>query len=434
MKLPQTPRNQEAENALLGCLMRDNRQIHEVALTLTHEDFSTKANQYVFEGLTELAIQRGVPADPVNLAEWLKERGVVSDVGYGHLVELWNEAAAVGKVESYAAVIASKSLARLLMNTAHDILRKIEEGNGADEILLEAQKVLFDAGVARERVSVYTVHEATAEALRLVEQRTIRDEGFTTGLADLDQLIRLRDGELTIIGARPGVGKTALAVNMFYQMTCIERQPALFVSLEQGFGEVGKRLLCLHSEVDGYRVRMGWLHAEEREQLARGHKELTHALGWIKDAPNLTMLQIMAEARRRRAREGLRAVFVDYLQLVAPENRKEQRYIQVGQISRRLKWMARELKVPVVAMCQVGRAGDKDEPRLSHLRESGDIEADADVVILLHEPNPTDAGFRNPTTTIDAIVAKQRDGPTGKVRLVFERKYLKFNSLAKDIT
>jgi replicative DNA helicase len=418
--------NLQAEKALLGGLLKDNLQIHEIALTLRPEDFGGFAHQRLFEAITDLAVIQGKPADPVTVADWLKERNLVQDVGYAHIVEIW-QAASPANCGAYAQIVAQKALARTLVNAANEILKGVEESD-PQEVLLQAQRTLFDAGSSKDRVSVFTVAEATTEALAAVDRRSVREEGFPTGIASLDELVRLREGELTIIGARPGVGKTALALNVFYHMATVHKAPSLFVSLEQGNVEIGKRLLCLHASVDGYRVRMGWLHQEERARLKQAQIELSTVLGWIKDTPGVTMLQILAEGRRRVVRDGIKAIFVDYLQLVAPEDRKEQRYVQVGQISRRLKWMSRELRLPVVAMCQVGRASDKEEPRLSHLRESGDIEADADNVILLHDPQMSD-DKREPETTVKAIVAKQRDGPCGSVPLTFQRQYLRFKGV-----
>lgn len=427
------PHDEDAERACLGTLLRHNAQIHEVATVLSCDDFYKFAHHQVFDAMLNLAVVGGKPVDAVTVANWLKEKGFLDDVVPSYLVDLWEAASAPSRAMEYAGIIAERSLARKLLIVGHQIVSEVHSNTPSEEVLTLAQRLIFEAGSAKDRQDVYTVRQAVDDACQAAERRTANSEGFSTGLVDLDAFIRLRAGELTIVGARPGIGKTALLLNFFYHLTCREKLPCFFASLEQGYMELGKRLACIHGRIDGYRVRMGWLHDHEKQALRQARHDLSGVVGWIKDAPHMTMLQIMAEGRRRAAHDNIRAVFIDYLQLVVPEEKREQRYVQVGQISRRMKQMARELKLPVIVACQVGRAGDKEEPRLSHLRESGDIEADADCVMLLHDPEQAeDASKRQDNGVLKIIVAKQRDGPLGVVETLFMKKFMRFENATQQ--
>jgi replicative DNA helicase len=251
-----------------------------------------------------------------------------------------------------------------------------------------------------------------------IEARSQRDtqlSGIPTGFLDLDRILAgFQDSELVVIAARPGVGKTALGLALTHHVALKEKLPVFFVSLEQSAVELADRILSSEGNVDGQRIRLGRLSAEDGQSIVSARDRLRQAKVFIDDAPAQSMLRIAASARRLRLKHGIRLIVVDYLQLITPDNRKEPRQEQVAGISRRLKQLAREIKVPVVALAQLNRGVEDRQgqrPRLSDLRESGAIEADADTVLLLHRSEVPNQ--------IEVLVAKQRNGPTGGSDVVF---------------
>ncbi len=264
---PQPPNNPDAEKACLGAMLRDNSQVGDVALKVRPEDFYKYANQKVFLAIIDLAVNHGKPADPVTVASWLTDHKLIEDVGYPYIAELWDSAPSTKAAERYAEIVQDNCILRNLQKVAGSILASVEDkGRTAKEILQDAERALFDMARARRSATSYTIAEATAAAFENITAK--RTMSIVTGLLDLDDIVQFRPSELTIVGARPGVGKTAFGINIFWRL---ERSsvPGLFVSLEQGYTELGKRLLCLHGEVDGYRANRGYLHAEEREQGGR---------------------------------------------------------------------------------------------------------------------------------------------------------------------
>jgi replicative DNA helicase len=245
----------------------------------------------------------------------------------------------------------------------------------------------------------------------------------------------MQNSELIIVAARPSVGKTSFALNFVRHIVVEERLPVLFVSLEQARVELAERLLCCQARVDSHRLRKGHLNADEIEKLMEAGDLLSQSKLFIDDTPGQNMLRIAANARRLKLRHGLRMVVIDYLQLIDPDDRRDSRQEQVSAISRRLKFLARELNVPVIALAQVNRSSEDRQdhrPRLSDLRESGAIEQDADTVMLLHRPDYHEAGLNE--GIVEVIVGKQRNGPTGDVTLMFIKQYMRFENFAVDHT
>jgi replicative DNA helicase len=255
--------------------------------------------------------------------------------------------------------------------------------------------------------------------------------GLSTGYIDLDEITAgLQNSELIIIAARPSVGKTAFSLNLVRNMAVEGGVPVFFVSLEQSRIELAERLLCCQSRVDSHKLRKGHLSDDETRKLIEAGGVLRNAKLYIDDTPGQGMLRIAANARRLKLRAGLKLVVIDYLQLIEPDNRRDPRQEQVAQISRRLKFLARELQIPVIALAQVNRSSEDRQdhrPRLADLRESGSIEQDADTVLMLHRPDRYDPGQQG---VIEVIVAKQRNGPTGEITLSYLKEFMRYEDFA----
>jgi replicative DNA helicase len=411
-------------------MLRDNACIADVSLQLTADSFYLDAHRKVFTAILDLHGAGGRPVDLVLLGEELIRRGQLEDVGRpDYIAELWDAAPTAANAIYYARVIRDKALLRSLIHANTEILRDAYDQVGpAEELLEAAEQRILGLGELGSEGQTYVDREVLLETLKRIDARTSKERrlsGLSTGFADLDELTAgLQDSELVVLAARPSVGKTALGLAIAAHATLIMQRPVFFVSLEQSRVELMERLLCSQARVDGHRLRRGCLNEEEQDRLAAATQDVAKGLLHIDDRAVQSMLRIAANARRLKRKHGIGLVVVDYLQLVEPENRREPRHEQVGQISRRLKSLARDLRVPVLALAQLNREVENrasQRPRLSDLRESGSIEADADTVILLHRP-------KDDADQLDVLIAKQRNGPTGEVSLYFRRNHMRFEN------
>ncbi len=262
--------------------------------------------------------------------------------------------------------------------------------------------------------------------------------GMPTGITDLDSLIGgLHESELVIIAGRPSMGKTALAANIADHVAIETGQTTLFVSLEMSRLELAERMLCSHGRINGHKLRNGFISPMDRKKLVEASSNMSKAPLFIDDSPSRTMTEISATSRRLKRREGLKLIVIDYLQLIDPDNSKDPRQEQVAKIARRLKGLARELKVPVICLAQLNRQAEvtrDNRPRLSHLRESGAIEQDADVVMFVHRDEyyqTNDEDKARFAGQADIIIAKQRNGPVGDVKVAWQQDYTRFENLAR---
>jgi replicative DNA helicase len=282
-----------------------------------------------------------------------------------------------------------------------------------------------------------TLEQALAEAYDRIDQRHTGTEALTisglpTGYVDLDEITAgLQNSELVIIAARPSVGKTSFALNLIRNIVIRDPAAVFFVSLEQSRIELAERLLCCQARVDSHKLRKGHLSAEDMQKLIDAGGVLRNTKLFIDDSPGQGMLRIAANARRLKLRHDIRLVCIDYLQLIEPDNRRDPRQEQVAQISRRLKFLARELKIPVIALAQVNRSSEDRQdhrPRLADLRESGSIEQDADTVLLLHRPDRYEPGQHE--GIVEIIIGKQRNGPTGEITLTYLKEFMRYEDFA----
>ena len=431
------PQSREAERGVLGSMLRDNGIIGDVMQILRAEQFYQDAHQKIFQGIVSL-YDKGHPVDLVLLAEWLREQKYIEDIGgYPYLAELWEAVPTAANAEYYAKIVRDRSIVRNLIHASTEILRDAyDQSQPADELLEAAERKILDVAQMGITGQTMTLEQALAEAYDRIDQRHTGEamaiSGLPTGYVDLDEITAgLQNSELVIIAARPSVGKTAFSLNLIRNIVTREKVSVFFVSLEQSRIELAERLLCCQARVDSHKLRKGHLSAEDMQKLIEAGGELRNTKLFIDDSPGQGMLRIAANARRLKLRHDIRLVCIDYLQLIEPDNRRDPRQEQVAQISRRLKFLARELKIPVIALAQVNRSSEDRQdhrPRLADLRESGSIEQDADTVLLLHRPDRYEPGQHE--GIIEIIIGKQRNGPTGEITLSYLKEFMRYEDFA----
>lgn len=436
------PSNREAERAVLGSMLRDNDVIPAVLQIVQAESFYTDADQKICRATKAIA-DRGQPVDTVLLADYLKEQNQVDDIGYGYLGELLEAAPTAANAEYYAGIVSDKAQARELIHVCTEIVRDaFEQSQPASELREKAEMRIMAVGDRASRSSIVSMDEAVRRGWDRIDERAKRakegkSEGITTGLIDLDEKTGgFRPSELTILGARTSQGKTAFAMNVANRVAVDGQIPTLFVSLEQPEEDITDRLLCLRARVQFKDFRDSKIEDPSAvERIYRAGQELARGKLFIDRAPRQTAYQVAASARRLHRREGVRLLIVDYLQFIEPESdRRETRQEAVAGISRKLKQIARELRISVLCLAQLNREVESrqdHEPKLSDLRDSGAIEQDADAVWLLYRPEAYSAADR--PNEADLIIAKQRNGPLGRVRLIFRGPWMGFENYAPDI-
>jgi replicative DNA helicase len=434
------PHNIEAEESLLGAMLLSRDAIASAVETCSTEDFYKPAHAHVFGAIYAL-YQRGEPADPVTVADELRRSNLLEAVGDPSLLlSLQVNTPSTANAQHYARIVEEHALLRRLVIVAGEIA---EIGYSVPEDVIEAvdQAEAMVYEVAQHRVSetMSPLRELLGETLDRIERLVDRGEAVTgvpTGYADLDErLAGLQRSNLVVVGARPAMGKTSLALGMVAHAAVHARHPVLLFSLEMSHQELAQRILCSEARVDATRLRNGRLLDSDWPKIADAIGRLGDAPIYIDDNPNATVMDIRAKARRLKAREGLGLVVVDYLQLMSGHGRSraENRQVEVSEISRGLKVLARELDIPVVALSQLSRNLEMRQdkrPVLADLRESGSIEQDADVVLFIYRdevynPESPDRG------TAEIIISKHRNGPTGKLDLAFVDHYTRFADMAR---
>jgi replicative DNA helicase len=380
-------------------MLRDNGVIGDVMQLLRVDNFYQDAHQKIFQGIVSL-YDKGHPIDLVLLANWLREQKYLDDIGGpSYLAELWETVATAANAEYYARIVRDRSIVRNLIHASTEILRDAyDQAQPADEMLEAAERKILDVAQMGITGQTMTLEQALAEAYDRIDQRHTGSESLTisglpTGYVDLDEITAgLQNSELIIIAARPSVGKTSFALNLIRNIVVRDPASVFFVSLEQSRIELAERLLCCQARVDSHRLRKGHLSAEDMQKLIEAGGVLRNTKLFIDDSPGQGMLRIAANARRLKLRHDIRLVCIDYLQLIEPDNRRDPRQEQVAQISRRLKFLARELHIPVIALAQVNRSSEDRQdhrPRLADLRESGCLAGDTLVTLA-------DSGLRVP--------------------------------------
>ena len=433
------PHNVEAEESLLGAMLLSREAIAVAAEVCAAPDFYRPAHGHIFDAVLSLYAQ-GEPADPVTVADELRRSGLIDMVGgSGALVGLLAGTPTTANASHYARIVEEHSLLRRLIGVAGEIA---EIGYGLpDDVTAavdRAEAMVFDVAQRRTTDTMSALRDLLSlnlDRLEMLYERGDAITGIPTGYLDLDEKLNgLQPNALYIVGARPAMGKSAFALGMAAHAALEQRKPVLFFSLEMSHMELTQRLLCAEARVDSLRMRNGKLHAEDWPKITTAVGRLADAPIYIDDNPNLTVMEIRGKARRLKAKLGdLGLIVIDYLQLMTGRTNAENRQVEVAEISRGLKILARELEVPVVALSQLSRSleqrADK-RPMLSDLRESGSLEQDADVVMFLYRdevynPESPERG------TAEVIISKHRSGPVGTSRLAFLDHYTKFANMAK---
>lgn len=430
------PMNLEAEQGTLGGMVLDNGTILDVVPILSPEDFFRDTHQVIYRRILALHTE-GKPADPMTLVEELDRHGELQRIG-GHdaLADIFSSAHVAANAVYYAQIVRAKSQLRSVIAAANQMLRDAYAGDQtAEDVLQAAERLIFEQASRATGGNVHSIAAILPEVWEQIDRRQRKQGvvGIGSGYADLDALTGgFRPGQLIILAARPSMGKTALAVNVIEHAAEIQSQAGLLVSLEMGRASLVERALAARARVDGNKIRMGYSFTpQDMLALGKAHEALSGVPIYIDDTPGQSMLQIMSTARRLKLRHGLGLVVVDYLQLIDGKGEGSNRQEQVSAISGRLKVLARELQVPVIALSQLNRDCEKREdkrPMLADLRESGSLEQDADVVILLYRPEFYDPNNQPGIALLD--VAKNREGATGTCKLTFLKHLTRFENLA----
>ena len=435
------PESLAAEAAVLGSMIIDPECIGQAVELLGSDCFYRLEHRLIFDALIGLYEQnRSGGVDGVLICDELERRGKLEEVGgVEYLAKIMESVPSSANVMYYAGIVKDKMLLREIIAAASEILNDAYSQDGEPgEKLDEAERKIFAITDKKISGSVPELKDLVIRAYELIEKRkSSLVTGLATGYHELDGLTcGLQDGEVIIIAGRPSMGKTSLALNIAEHIGVVEKCPVAIFSLETGRQQLAERFLCSKSEVDAQVVRKGMLDIEHYEALRDACSELNEAPIFIDDTSSLTPLELRAKARRLKSQRGIRCIMVDYLQLMhLGTGRVESRQQEITTISRYIKALARELDVPIVVLSQLNRAPEGREghrPRMSDLRESGSIEQDADVVMLLHRDDyyrrSEEEKDDKPDNTADLIIAKQRNGPTGSVKLVFRERFTRFEN------
>lgn len=436
------PHSLDAERAVLGGILLENNALAAASEIVEPIDFYSRANSLIFDAMLELG-RGSMPVDLVTLRAWLVDRGTLQKAGGDeHLVTLTETIPTVENIAHHANIVRDKAVVRRLIMRCHEIAAK-GYGDYGDvaEFVDDAEKQIFDVSKQTSASPYEHIKEVIIRTFEQVQEAAKRKEkitGLPTGFKKLDKMMAgMKPGELIIIAGRPGMGKTALALNIAVN-ACVARDvPVCLFNLEMAKEELARRLLCSEARVDGGRLRTGSLTREDWTRLTSAAGTLANMKLFIDDTPALTIMEMRGKARRLKSEHGLGLIILDYLQLMRSGTKVESREKEVSEISRSMKALAKELGIPVVALSQLNRgvetrAGKDKRPQLSDLRESGAIEQDADVILFVFREEFYDRDNPELRGMAELIIGKQRAGPVGTVKCRFFHEYTRFESLADD--
>lgn len=433
------PQNLDAEKSLLGAVLIDEETLADISEHVTPKDFYDKRHGSIFGGMMRL-YEHHKPVDLLTLTEELKKKDELDAVGgSAYLTELTNYVPTAAHAEAYAELVSQKAIRRRLIKASGEISELgFDENTSTQELLEKAEAELFsvsDQSLKQDLVSIETILTDSFDRMEELHRNKGALRGVRTGWRDLDNITAgLQRSDLIILAARPAMGKTTLVTNLAYNVATVAKQAVLFFSLEMSKEQLVDRMLADASGVDAWNIRTGNLSDEDFSKLSEAMGEMAEAPIYLDDTPGLSVLEMRTKARRAAHTAPLGLIIVDYLQLMQGSGRDNGNRVQeVSEISRGLKLIARELNVPVIALSQLSRSVESrtpQVPQLSDLRESGSIEQDADIVMFIYRE-----AYYNPETEreniTDLILAKHRNGPTGKVELYFHPERLRFMSLDK---
>jgi replicative DNA helicase len=433
------PQNAEAERAVLGSILLDPAAILLVVPILSREDFFSDKHQRIYRGMLDL-FDRSAQVDLLTLKEELSSGGAEA-VDAAYLSWLLDGVPDLGNVEHYARIVKEKATMRRLIRAGQRIVRDgLTQDKTAEQLLSDVTGEIFEIADDAVREAFTQIGKIVKHNLEVIEDARSRQgmlSGLATGYTELDRMTSgLQASDLIILAARPSVGKTSLALNIAQHVALREAKSVGFFSLEMSMEQLGFRVLCSEADVDAKKVRDGFASKEAIQRLVLAQTKIFGASFYIDDSAAVTVPLMRAKAQRLQREKGLDLIFVDYLQLMAGHGRFDNRTQEVSQISRGLKLLAKELKVPIVALSQLSRqpekrTGDQRKPQLADLRDSGSLEQDADVVIMLYREELYDRNSERKGIA-DVIIAKQRNGPTGDFELVFLPDHMTFRNYARE--
>ena len=435
-KIP--PQNLEAEMAVLGSMLIDEDAISVAIESLDRDSFYKDTHKRIFEAVLDL-YNANKAVDLITLTDTLKRNGVLDEVGgVSFLTALVNSVPTAANISHYTNIVKEKSTLRNLITSATKIVSLCYESeDNVSEVVDNAERLVFEVSDSRPQSSYLHLKEIIKDSIEKIDrlyQKKAHVTGIPTGFIDFDRITSgLQASDLIVIAGRPSMGKSALAIGIAEYAGVMEKIPVAIFSLEMSKEQLVQRMLCAHARVDAHKVRTGYLTPSDWPHLTAAAGKLSEAPIFIDDAPSISVMELRAKARRLKAHHDIQLIILDYLQLMRGDARVENRQQEISDISRSLKALARELRVPIVAISQLSRAVEArsdHRPQLSDLRESGAIEQDADVVVLIlreeyYNPHPENQGIA------EIIIAKQRNGPVGSMKLAFIKEYTRFENIAR---
>ena len=432
------PQNIEAEIAVLGSMLLSEDAIAQAIEILYENYFYKNAHQKIFQTIVEL-YDKNSPVDLLTLSEELKKRAVLDEVGgQAYLAVISNSVPSAANISHYARIVKEKYILRALINNSTQIIKKCHDPvENIDSLLDESERCIFEIIGRKMEGKIISMKDLIKSSITTIDnlyQRQSQFTGIPTGYTEFDSLTAgLQNSDLIIVAGRPSMGKSAFVCCIAEQAALEENLPIAIFSLEMSKEQLVHRILCSHAHVNGHKVRRGFLTPEDWPKLTNAAGKLADAPIYIDDTAGASILELRAKARRLKAHHDIKLIIVDYMQLMRSARRFENRQQEISEISRSLKDLARELKVPLIAVSQLSRAAEMRQdhrPQLSDLRESGAIEQDADVVVLLFREeyyHPTEEN----TGLSEVMIAKQRNGPVGTVKLAFIKEYTRFENIAR---
>jgi len=436
-KLP--PQNLEAEMAVLGSMLVDEEAVSISVEKLDAGCFYKDTHRKIFQAISDL-YNSNKAVDLITLTDVLRKEGSLDEIGgASYLTSLANAVPTAANINHYAAIVREKYILRTLINNSTKIITVCHESEGnIAEIVDTAEKLIFEVSDRRNQGSSIHLKEIVKDSIETIDrlyQNKAHVTGVPTGYVDFDiKTAGLQSSDLIIIAGRPSMGKSAFALGIAEYAGVVEKIPTAIFSLEMSKEQLVQRMLCSHARVDAHKVRTGYLATSDWPRLTAAAGKLSEAPIFIDDTPAISVMELRARARRLKSHHNIKLIILDYMQLMrGSAMNMESRQQEISEISRSLKALARELNVPVIAISQLSRAVESrtdHRPQLSDLRESGAIEQDADVVVLIlreeyYSPSPENQGIA------EVIIAKQRNGPVGSLRLAFIKEFTRFDNLAR---
>jgi replicative DNA helicase len=435
------PHNMEAEQSVLSAILIENKTLPEVLESLSEQDFYRAAHQKIFAAVVDL-FEQNEPADLITLANVLKRKAQLESVGgASYLAELMDAVPMAVNAPHYARIVREKATLRRLIETAASITRRcFQDRMDLQHILDFAQRAILDISENKIRPSFCSLASILTDTYKQVEnayKNKVLVTGVPTGYHGLDEKTAgLQPGDLIVIAGRPSMGKTALALNIARNASLQTANPTAVFSLEMSKEQLSLRILSAEARIDSSRMRGGFLTQTDLSRINQAAGVLGDIPIYIDDSPAISALEIRAKARRMKMEKGLGLIIIDYLQLMKGRASAERRDLEISEISRAMKALAKEINVPVVALSQLNRKVEEltnKRPMLSDLRESGAIGQDSDVIVFIYRDDVYNKAEDNPNEGIaELILAKQRNGPTGTVKLAFLDKYTRFENLARE--